>query len=338
MSKSVFITGATGYIGGETLAHLLNAPSSKSYKYSALIRNKEKAAKLEALGVRPVVGTLNDAALLIEEASKADIVIHTADSSDHAPSAKAILETLGKRDDKPIYIHISGTGTLIDDARGEYATNVIYSDVNPAQINSVPDNAFHRDIELLVLNASTSGKIRTHIVSPSTIYGIADNILVQKGIANSISLQLPAVIRAGIGRGQGGILGKGENLWPFIHISEIASVIATVVEKAVEGKTATGWDGYYFGECGEYKQSDVAVEVAKALHARGIGKAEPTQFTDEDIKKYWGGFYLVGTNARCKGDRIRALGWKPTHTEADFFKSIAPEVDNLLAREAASKK
>ncbi|KAF8509426.1 hypothetical protein BU17DRAFT_77845 [Hysterangium stoloniferum] len=312
MSKSVFITGATGYIGGATLAHLLTASSSKSHKYSALVRNKNKAAKLEALGVRAVLGSLDDADILIEEASKADVVIHTAESAEHVPSVKAILEGLIKRDDNPIYIHISGTGVLASDARGEYATDIIYSDLDSAQVNSIPDTAFHRDVELLVLNASSSGKIRTHIVTPSTIYGISDHILVQESISNSISMQIPEFIRASIARGQGGVLGKGENLWSNIHISEIASLIATVFEASLEGKTAT-----------EYKQYDVAVEVAKALHVKGIGKPEPVQFSDEEIKKYYGGSYHLGSNSRCRGGRPRALGWKPTHTNTDFLKSIA---------------
>lgn len=31
---------------------------------------------------------------------------------------------------------------------------------------------------------------------------------------------------------------------------------------------------------------DVSREVARVLHANGIGKPEPTPFTEEDVKKY----------------------------------------------------
>jgi hypothetical protein len=74
------------------------------------VRNKDKAPLLEAFGVRPVIGTLDDAAILSAEAKKADYVIHTADSSDHMPACKAILEGMKKRDDNPILIHIVSEG------------------------------------------------------------------------------------------------------------------------------------------------------------------------------------------------------------------------------------
>lgn len=77
------------------------------------MRNKDKAALLESFGVRPVIGTLDDAAILSAEAEKADVVIHTADSSDHVASCKAILEGMKKRNDNPILIHIVRSDFLI---------------------------------------------------------------------------------------------------------------------------------------------------------------------------------------------------------------------------------
>jgi hypothetical protein len=102
------------------------------------------------------------------------------------------------------------------------ATDNIYSDLDPAHINALPDTAFHRDVELLVLSASP--KVRTHIITPPTIYGIADHALVRKGISNPSSIQLPALIRVSIGRGQAGVVGKGLNKWGNVHISESTSI------------------------------------------------------------------------------------------------------------------
>lgn len=100
------------------------------------------------------------------------------------------------------------------------ATDVIYSDLDPDHINTLPDTAFHRNVELLVLSASP--KVKTHIVSPPTIYGIADHALVRKGISNPVSIQIPALIRASIDRRQAGMIGKGLNVWPNVHITESA--------------------------------------------------------------------------------------------------------------------
>ena len=97
---------ATGYIGGATLAYLLSSPSTNAFAYSALVRSKDKASLLASLGIQPVVGTLDDAAILSAEAEKADVVIHTANSADHMPSCEAILEGMKKRSDNPILIII----------------------------------------------------------------------------------------------------------------------------------------------------------------------------------------------------------------------------------------
>lgn len=138
---------------------------------------------------------------------------------------------------------------------------MIYSDLDTESINALPNTALHRNVELLVLSASP--KVKTHIVSPPTIYGTADHALVRKGISNPSSQQLPALIGIGIERGQAGMVGKGLNVWPNVHISEsthlssmygdithitflVAAAIATVLEAAIAGKTTTGREGYYF--------------------------------------------------------------------------------------------
>jgi hypothetical protein len=95
---------------------------------------------------------------------------------------------------------------------------MVYSDLELESVYKLPDTAIHRDVELAVLSASP--KVKTHIVSPPTIYGIADHALVRKGISNPISMQLPTIIRASLDRKQAGMVGKGLNVWPCIHTTE----------------------------------------------------------------------------------------------------------------------
>jgi hypothetical protein len=111
------------------------------------------------------------------------------------------------------FVRLQENGNLLS-----LATDVVYSDLDTERINAIPDTALHRDVELLVLSASP--KVRTHIVSPPDIYGIADHVLVQKGISNSVSILLPQRIRVDISRGQAGMVGKGLNMWSNAHISE----------------------------------------------------------------------------------------------------------------------
>ncbi|PQP85598.1 NmrA family NAD(P)-binding protein, partial [Paenibacillus sp. AR247] len=62
----VFITGASGYIGGSVAKTLVDA----GHTVYGLIRNQEKVAALQQLGVEPVLGTLNDADILIKFAQR----------------------------------------------------------------------------------------------------------------------------------------------------------------------------------------------------------------------------------------------------------------------------
>lgn len=68
-------TGASGYIGGDVL-HLLKS-SHPEYECSVLLRDSGKAAAISKVfpDVRVVLGDLDAAALIEEEASKADVVI-----------------------------------------------------------------------------------------------------------------------------------------------------------------------------------------------------------------------------------------------------------------------
>ena len=97
--------GITGYVGGSVFAAL---SASGKHSISALVRSQQKADWLTLHGVRPVLGSLNNLALIEKEASEADVFINTADS-DHMASARATLAGLKKRYEmtgkKPLYLH-----------------------------------------------------------------------------------------------------------------------------------------------------------------------------------------------------------------------------------------
>lgn len=55
---------------------------------------------------------------------------------------------------------------------------------------------------------------------PSTIYGLATGPLVDAGIVNPQSQQIPRLIDVGKKRGQAGMVGEGKNMWPNVHIDD----------------------------------------------------------------------------------------------------------------------
>ena len=76
----VFLTGASGYIGGSVAQRLIEL----GHEVFGLVRSEQKAQQIQQLGTQPVIGTLGDADVLTEAAHLYDAVIHTANSDDRA--------------------------------------------------------------------------------------------------------------------------------------------------------------------------------------------------------------------------------------------------------------
>ncbi|KAG6915859.1 hypothetical protein DXG01_009566 [Tephrocybe rancida] len=160
---------------------------------------------------------------------------------------------------------------------------------------------------------------------------MATGRLVDLGIQNNQSLQVPILISISLERGQGGMIGEGKNIWPNVHIDDAADLYLVLYDAILAGSNpGHGREGYYFGENGEHNFYELSVAISKALVDIGRGtNAEPTRLTKEELDKYFNGSDAFGANSRCKGNRSRAIGWRPTKTTADLFDSIKPEAQYL---------
>ena len=143
----VFVTGASGYIGGSVAAGLLEA----GHSVLGLVRSGERAAQVRALGIEPVLGSLSDAALLAQAARQADAVINAANSDDRG-AVEAMLPALsgsGK-----CFIHTSGSSIVVDMAAGKRGDKV-YEDETPVQ--PLPGKAARVAIDTRVLGSAKDG-------------------------------------------------------------------------------------------------------------------------------------------------------------------------------------
>ena len=80
----IFITGANGFIGGAVACTLI----ADGHAVRGLVRDRRKADTVAAHGIAPVIGSLDDAALLRAEAQGADAVVNAA-NSDHRGAVAA---------------------------------------------------------------------------------------------------------------------------------------------------------------------------------------------------------------------------------------------------------
>ena len=108
----LFVTGASGYIGGSVAEKLRAA----GHEVLGLVRSEEKARLVKERGIEPIIGTLDDAPILADVAERADGVINAA-SSDHRGAVEALVAAL-ERSGKPL-IHTSGSSIVCDDALGD---------------------------------------------------------------------------------------------------------------------------------------------------------------------------------------------------------------------------
>ena len=89
----IFLTGATGYIGGAVLDALVRG----GHDVTALVRDNEKARRVGKRGARPVIGNLAEPDSFRGSADAQDGYIHAAfdSSSGRGPAIEqAALETI----------------------------------------------------------------------------------------------------------------------------------------------------------------------------------------------------------------------------------------------------
>lgn len=320
MAPKIFLTGATGYIGGDTLYALYNAHSD--YEIAALVRSEEKGKPVKDAfpNVRLVIGDLDSSKLIEEESAKADVVIHTADASDNEPAAKAIAAGLasGHSKEKPgFWLHTGGAGilcweTMRDDNRlGEHSDRE-YNDWTAVQdLTGLPSDAFHKNVDDLVLRAG-SDSVKTAILCPPTIYGRG------RGPSHTRSRQAYELAHLILTGGYVPIIGQGKARWNNVHVADLAQLFVLLTEAAVSGKTDSElWNetGYYLVENGEHVWADLARSMGKKAVELGFLQGELEEKTLEKDKAIdQAGFEAVswGFNSRGKAERAKkVVGWEP---------------------------
>jgi nucleoside-diphosphate-sugar epimerase len=278
----IFLTGANGFIGGSVATTLVAA----GHRVRGLVRNKAKAELVAAHGIEAVVGSLDDASVLRDEARAADAVINAA-SSDHRDAVETLISALtgsGKA-----LIHSSGSSIVADLAMGE-PSDRIYDEATP--VEPLPDKASRVAIDELVLEAPG---IRSVVLCNTMIYGQALGPPAQ-------SVQIPALLRQAEASGVVRYIGRGLNRWSNVHIADVAALYQLALAKAPSGT-------FIYVESGE----EALGQIAEAIAAR-LGFGAPQSWNADDAIAAWGrnmAVFSLGSNSRVRGKIAAELGWSP---------------------------
>ncbi|KAL1610333.1 hypothetical protein SLS60_001999 [Paraconiothyrium brasiliense] len=328
----IFITGATGYIGGDTLYQLYN--KYPEYEYTAIVRTEEKGRQVTSRfpNVRTVIGDNDSSDLLKEESAKADIVIHTADASDNVNAAEAIASglTSGHTSSNPGYwLHTGGTGILTyfdtrDGKLGEISDKVFNDLEGVEELVNLPSEAFHRNVDEIVIGTGTDQREKVKTAVP-----IGNG----RGPSLTRGRQVYELAKLTLQRGKAPIIGGGKARWNNIHVHDLSRAYLLLVEAAVAGKTDDGlWGdkGYYFTENGEHFWSSLSQRIAESAKRQGYIQIAETEALDKATANKVAGFESIswGLNSRGEARRLKKLlRWKPQEC------SIEEEVDTIVKNE-----
>ncbi len=282
---NIFLTGATGYIGGTVAAKLIAA----GHQVSGLARDEGRAAQLRERGIAPVDGTLDDLDVLDGAARAADAVVNAA-NADNPFAARVLVDALrgsGKR-----FVQTSGTSIVSDNAGGQ-AGGIVYSEDTP--LNALPEKAGRIATDRMILDAANDG-VHSAVICPCLIYGQGLGV-------RRHSPQIPTFIEVAKSAGVPRHIGAGENIWSHVHIEDCADAILLALDRAPAGS-------FFYIEGGEASMIDVNRAVGRML---GLGEATET-FPMAEALRAWGPAmaHAMSSNVRVCADKARAiLGWAP---------------------------
>jgi nucleoside-diphosphate-sugar epimerase len=212
----VFITGASGFIGGAVAQHLVRV----GHSVTALARSESTAARLASAGLQVHRGDVDDPASLASIAAAADAVVHCAVGVPQgvreadAAALEVLIDGLAGRG-APLLL-TSGLGVYAGIRAAVVDEATPLDTVHPAQGRRV-------QLETQALQATERG-VRAVVLRPAHVYG--------QGHAGAVTrMQCDYAERTGAG----GYVGEGAVPYASVHLEDLAIAYASALERAPVG-------------------------------------------------------------------------------------------------------
>ncbi|KAN0096703.1 hypothetical protein V8E51_015508 [Hyaloscypha variabilis] len=333
----LFMTGATGYIGGSALSAITQ--KFPALEVTALLRSPSIEFKNRYPRVKIVVGTFDDFNIIKKAALGAEIIMHTGDI-DHIGCVNAILSGVSERNEPSFLIHLTGTGCISDELRQTWDSRSnprIWHDVNDIKdLYDLPDDAPHHLIDKKIMDAP-NGLLKTACICSADVYGQGT------GIGHRTTFLVPTYVKSVLKKKECFYLGAGENIKAVIHITDLVNLFLILLWEALRGGGGAQWgrDGFYFAIAGEVRWKD----AAEAINSIGITQkwlpadSKPVSWTVEQLGNIIPhrprvARYLWGSSTRAYSARAHQLGWKP---QGPSFWEALPEDVSISIRNVKSR-
>ena len=304
----IFLTGATGYVGGAVLDALVRG----GHDVTALVRNGEKARLVARRGGHPLIGSLEDLDSFRGTIDAQDGYVHAAydGRSGRGPAIEqAALEAIIAAARRP-----RTAGNPAADHRFIIYTSGVWvlgqtpePAAEDAPINPIALSAFRPAHEKMVLDAA-GDHLRTIVVRPGVVYGGGDGIVgdIFKAASNGL-------VR---------VVGDGNNHWPLVYDRDLADLYARLAAHA----DASGV--YHANDEGDERVNDIVGAIKPYLPLRPDVRHVPI----EEARTKMGAYAeALALDQVVRSPRARALGWTPS------LHSVAGNAARLLEEWRASR-
>jgi nucleoside-diphosphate-sugar epimerase len=200
----VFLTGATGYLGGAVALALRD----RGHEVAALVRPESDDKHLRERGVMIVAGDLGSLPRLSKTLAAYDVLVHAAFSSkDPVEQDRIAVETLASQ--KGFFIFTSGVWVL-GNSNGK-----VLDESTP--VNPLPLVAWRPSHEKMALANGRGAVLR-----PGCVYGGKQSLLA--GWFAAADQQRPLQI-----------VGDGNNRWAMVNLHDLADCYVQVIEQRIAG-------------------------------------------------------------------------------------------------------
>jgi nucleoside-diphosphate-sugar epimerase len=225
----VFLTGGTGFIGGEVARRL----RARGDEVRALVRSPEKAKALSEAGCELVAGDLSDEAVLAVAMKDRDAVIHVAAIYEIGVSKKrhpAMWET-----------NVEGTARVLKAAQGAGVAKIVYVSTVAAFGNTRgvvvdesyehPQDSYTSEYERTKVEAHniardliSKNKLPVVIVQPGVVYGPGDHSDTGAMIDRFLAGKLPMIAYPELGMNA-------------VHRDDVADGVLLALDKGKPGES-----------------------------------------------------------------------------------------------------
>jgi nucleoside-diphosphate-sugar epimerase len=279
----IFITGASGYIGGAVTRRLV----ADGHRVTGLVRSQEAAGVANGSGATPFLGNLQEEAW-IPRAAEADCIIHAAASEGPPAMAREpvwaaalcdLLEGTGKT-----FVFTSGTGVIWDTGDAAFSEDMAFT--------PPPFLAPRVEAEAVVARLNER-KARGVVLRPPPVYGHGGGLIIPRGlIAKAVETGESAIVA-----------GSADNRWSAVYLDDLVDLYARVVSSEVTGL-------FHASDGRTYRTAEIAAAVARATGAAG-GIREITLDAARERFGPYAPYWSIASQSSADRAR-RELGWAPS--------------------------